>query len=536
MSELGKINMQNKIANSLGINSGTVSKKAQKKVVSTFEAIKKNSVGFPCDNLLRYYFHEYNIRNANYGLESMPTSFNVAEAFFKYLPLEGLPFFDIKKEKDNIFYLSDFLNFTTSDECPEDLSTIKEHTNEGVIYSYNNYDELDELTFQTEDKEDKYVISGVSLIRHKNEVSILITAGKEITQNDLDFNIKYDKVSYSEKEGLGKEFEDINEGDIELTRLPDHDDYWKTIVLARIDIETKSIDVRYVSKEHNKGFIVSTDDLSVFKNPEEELKDKKYKDMYERNIKELENCNAIFELCNYLLHLPAYFDHYDNLIELERHPTNLISKTEKRKFLEKTRKADKKYLIKYRIINTIQLDEVSAPSQIVLQPSNLKFSTTGYWKNLPYGNMGVDKNNNPIHNRTWVTSRESWHESPNPKSQLHIKTFNDITITDDLRKQYPNIGYIYAMRSAAHPKNVFKVGLASKSSEDRANSLSSSTSSPDKFHIMEEWLVSDCHKAEKEIHAKLNLYRYNPKREYFELPYKEIRQVIEETVKKYPID
>ncbi|WMX13218.1 GIY-YIG nuclease family protein [Aureispira sp. CCB-E] len=507
---------------------------SQKKVVASFEAIKRNGVGFPSDELIRYYFHEYNVRNANYGLDTMPTSFNVAEAFFRYIDFDGFPLFEIKKEKDHIFYLSDFLNYVTSDDCPEDIDEIKNFTDEGVIYSFNNFDELDELTFQTEDKEDEYIISSVSLIRHKNEVSLLITAGKLITETDKELNMTLDSP-YTDKGGLNDEYKELKGEEFELTKLPDYDDYWKTIVLTRIDLETKSIDVRYVSKEHNKGFVVATDDLSVFLNPDEELKEEKYRDIHENSIKKLDNCNALFELCNYFLHLPSYYSFHDDEIELERHPTKLIPKNGKRKLLDKTKKSEKRYLIRYRNIEAIQLEENSAPSQIVLQPSNLKFSTTGYWKQLTYGKMGVDKNDKPIHNRTWVTKRESWYESDNPKSLLHIKTFNDLQITDDLRKKYPNIGYIYVMRSAAHHKNVFKIGLASKSSQDRANSLSSSTSSPDKFHIVEEWLVSDCDKAEKEIHQTLDLYRYNPKREYFQLPYKEIRKVVDQIADKYEI-
>lgn len=86
------------------------------------------------------------------------------------------------------------------------------------------------------------------------------------------------------------------------------------------------------------------------------------------------------------------------------------------------------------------------------------------------------------------------------------------------------------MRSAAHEKNVFKVGLTRRTPEERSNELSRSTSAPDHFHVMEEWDVVDCVQAEKLIHERLNEFRVNPKREYFKAPYKVIFRVIDSVI------
>jgi hypothetical protein len=93
-----------------------------------------------------------------------------------------------------------------------------------------------------------------------------------------------------------------------------------------------------------------------------------------------------------------------------------------------------------------------------------------------------------------------------------------------------NAGYIYVMRSAAHQKDVFKVGLTKRDSETRSKELSRSTSSPDHFLVVEEWFVNDCILAEKLVHEKLNKHRVNPNREYFRARYSIIFAAIDEVI------
>ena len=86
------------------------------------------------------------------------------------------------------------------------------------------------------------------------------------------------------------------------------------------------------------------------------------------------------------------------------------------------------------------------------------------------------------------------------------------------------------MRSAQHEKDVFKVGLTTRNTLTRAKELSSNTSSIDQFGIMQEWAVSDCHKAESTIHALLAQYRVNKKREFFKCEYRHIFSTIHQVV------
>jgi hypothetical protein len=61
-------------------------RKRFKKAVAIITAQVENGAIFPLNDLLRYFLKEYNNRNFEHGLRSMPSSFNVLEAFFTYNP------------------------------------------------------------------------------------------------------------------------------------------------------------------------------------------------------------------------------------------------------------------------------------------------------------------------------------------------------------------------------------------------------------------------------------------------------------------
>ena len=78
-------------------------------------------------------------------------------------------------------------------------------------------------------------------------------------------------------------------------------------------------------------------------------------------------------------------------------------------------------------------------------------------------------------------------------------------------------------------KNIFKIGLTKNEVGNRVNQLSK-TSVPDRFYKSQEWNVKDCVKAEKEIHLKLNKYRVDPRREFFNIEYDKAIKVIKEVI------
>jgi len=91
-------------------------------------------------------------------------------------------------------------------------------------------------------------------------------------------------------------------------------------------------------------------------------------------------------------------------------------------------------------------------------------------------------------------------------------------------------GYIYVMRSAAHDKDIFKIGMTTRATELRSDELARTSGVPDKFLVVQEWAVKDCTITEKMVHDALAKYRINPNREFFKAPYKEIHRVIEDVL------
>lgn len=89
-------------------------------------------------------------------------------------------------------------------------------------------------------------------------------------------------------------------------------------------------------------------------------------------------------------------------------------------------------------------------------------------------------------------------------------------------------GKIYILRNPLHRDAIVKIGRTTGSSETRASQISTSTGVPYPFEVLYEEDVIDCQLAERLIHEKLEDYRINKRREFFQLPLKDaVRAVFE---------
>ena len=166
------------------------------------------------------------------------------------------------------------------------------------------------------------------------------------------------------------------------------------------------------------------------------------------------------------------------------------------------------------------------PGLISIKAPDFKVETSGYWRRLKLTEVGEDRYGQPIHGRTWIKKTLSWVQSEH--ETLRVKTSN----RTEIESEGESAGRIYVMRSAAHPKDVFKIGLTARGTELRSDELSSETGALDKFLVVQEWNVVDYVRAEKFIHERLNQYRVNPKREFFQVPYKTIVKVIDQVLEE----
>ena len=91
-------------------------------------------------------------------------------------------------------------------------------------------------------------------------------------------------------------------------------------------------------------------------------------------------------------------------------------------------------------------------------------------------------------------------------------------------------GLIYIISNPKQGMNIFKVGKTSKTIDQRLKQLNSETGLIGQFKLYASFLVEDIDSTEKICHEKLDDYRIQDNREFFEIEYPEILEVIRETI------
>lgn len=498
----------------------------KKRVAETFrsavalvEVQKRNGAGFSADKQLREYNLEYNGRVFHGSLRDMPGSFNVVEAFNKFIPRTAT--FELRTEHDHLFSFQNFIDWATS-EAPDNAAdeSIK-LLEEGQIYSFNSIDRPSNLLFSNKNNTE-FGFSSVSLVRFSNEVSIILTAGQKCDLAEESEKIKeaWESVSIPPHRAHIKPADDL------VTRaepLPEDPSLWKTVVLQRLDTSSKTVDARYVFQDWGSSYSGPCDDISAFMFDGEITEERKQQ--YKKIAEALEEYETLLELCKSCLLLPLFFRVHDDDIEIQRHPTTFRDYRALLKNKKTIERVEARHWVTHRELKRIRYSAVRSPDRATFDAPNYLIERTGYWRKLEMGSEGRDKAGRPIQGRTWVEQTLSWVEDEPRDKTLHASRASSSKVGE-------SAGYIYVMRSAAHPKDVFKVGLTRRTTEQRSRELSQSTASPDHLFVMQEWETSDCILAEREIHAKLDAYRINPKREFFSAPYKTIFLVIDEVISR----
>lgn len=91
-------------------------------------------------------------------------------------------------------------------------------------------------------------------------------------------------------------------------------------------------------------------------------------------------------------------------------------------------------------------------------------------------------------------------------------------------------GFVYIMINPAM-RGLVKIGLTERTSKARAAGLRAS-GVPDDFVVVYDELVTDCQLVEDRMHLRFDDYRYQPNREFFQIPVREaIRGLMEESVR-----
>lgn len=493
--------------------------KMWKRTNTIIDAQIKNGVKFGIAETLRYFLIEYNDRNFKHGLDSMPSSFNVMEAFFKHRP--DLACFLLRDEKDYIFSMPELIDYITTPENNTDINDILSYMEEGVIYSYSVCNKIEDYIFSTaSDKE--YGVSGVSMIRHGTEINMIMVAGEKV---DLDQETKTLDSAKDYKVPQGKE--DIKPDPRwkrEAVALEGNKDFWKTLVMTRFDLSDATQNIRYVMRDCGNGYIITTDDINIFIDNSGAFIDEK-EELLKTSLERLKTYEPLLELCKSILLVPSYFRFYGDSLSTERHNTDLFSKLGKVSWRTKKKFLTPKEMIGQRIVSILHREVANSPSAVSYISPEIKIERSGFWKQLPIHKVGKDKKGHDIHGRTWVNKTFSWFEKETPSAIITGTSSKSKKIPDG-----PNKGYIYVMHSASDKRNVFKIGLTRRPPEVRAFEVSRGTGVPTSYLVDQEWEVADCVLAEGLIHNELEEYRINKRREFFQAPYKLIREIVEKHV------
>jgi hypothetical protein len=238
----------------------------------------------------------------------------------------------------------------------------------------------------------------------------------------------------------------------------------------------------------------------------------------------------VIELTIQLCGLPGYFDAAIDDVRVERHPTRLRTETIPPRISSPINELERVHRPLYRDVLTVSTEPLNREVAARLRRSGLKRETSGYWKALDRDHIGSDKHDEIIHGKTWVTKDLTWMESPTLEREGDLK----VNVVD-LGAGGAAAGCIYTLRSAAHARDVFKIGMTTRSADGRAQELSASTGQPDQFLVVEEWQVTQPLTVERLIHEALKPYRLSGKREFFQMKYKELRVIVEQIAEPFLI-
>jgi len=473
--------------------------------------------GFRMSSILRHYFIEYLNRLTTYGPHSLPSSFNVVEAFLSFN--NEFKVFDIRQEREHLLRLHDYFDWYTAEhKIPDDPKILVDIMEEGLIYSFDIAGDTGEFAISTEGS--NLAIAGVSLIRHENELSVILLAG-ENPPNPPDSDMPAEKVFKDYKPFQGHEnispSPNLSIRDCYLDGMAR---FSKVLILTRLDLETKKHDVRYVNVDIGQSYLVHTDDKEAYR----ELTKEDRNDVLEKSLSDINRYSQLFSALMSIIYLPIIFVAEPDRVLDSKFVTELYINRQKHHIRKATKEFGKDTYHSHRVVKCLSSTDTNnlvKGGQRIIDPPNFSFESTGFWKPLEPNKIGTDKNGNSIVGKTWVERVDSYSTS-SPESFI-IQNIRGTPKGDDA-------GVVYIVRSAAHGKDIYKVGLTRRSAKERAHELGTSTGVPLPFEVLASWEVANCSLVEKEVHLRLKQYRVKKNREFFCASLSTIVAAVEQTI------
>jgi len=481
----------------------------KKKFPSFMQSRMQGGTGFASSRVLRSFFLEYAERFGRHGPFQMPSSFNVVEAFLPFS--ETYMAFDLLEEHEYVVTLFDYLDWFTGEGFPADPGVLRDVLPEKQIHHYNMSDPGSDFSVETAGSTVRLV--GVSLVRHGAELSIIAVAGEDPPDPSDD-----DVVSWMASDGTSlrsaavQPTPDLNVSDRYLPELPSHS---TVLLLARVDLERSTYDVRYVHRDVGQGYSVLTDDQRVLGDVAESR---------DAIVEQLGKYDGLFSATISLTLLPVYVLLRKSSLVQQKFTTELGTSRQSTRVRRVSKHLPRDEVYFHRQVSIVPAGAVPEESaEWDVEPPELEFASFGYWMPLSPGEIGEDQDGNSVVGKTWVQRTETWKRE---------SLANVVLATTPPDPAGDDPGLVYLMRSGTHATDVYKIGLTRRDGESRAKELTRATGVPTKFEVLASWRTGDCSTAEKQIHARLSKFRVNKRREFFRAPISTLIRVIQATLEE----
>ena len=97
-------------------------------------------------------------------------------------------------------------------------------------------------------------------------------------------------------------------------------------------------------------------------------------------------------------------------------------------------------------------------------------------------------------------------------------------------------GIIYVVKNSHYGKDIFKVGKSSRTLDERIKELSGDTGVLGKFEGCAIFVVKDIHTAEYKCHNALDKFRLQSNREFFQINYAKLINIIRNQIQEFYIE
>jgi hypothetical protein len=549
--------------------------------LAIINAQDKGGAGLLADENLRYFQRDYTNRVISYGRNSLPTSFEVLDAFFEHR--KTLPGFFLLPEKDYIFSFSDFLDFVTDSTAPITDIQHLQGFEPGVIYHATSKDSPGDLLLETRGTS-AYGVRAASLVRRGDYLTVMLCLAEQLPDD--------------KREELARSIEGATPNPLKLElnkkilaskmtpALIPGTELLTTVAMVRFDLNSGQIQSRCLLRDMTESFRVWTDVVNTVGYSGLKAEDP----VFENMVAELDESDAIWEVAKTMTLLPAYLGAKIAYVRNDQKQTALgvaaSASAKVRRDLANKAPQDR---VLFKTIAAIE-----APPSVRSQhmegrsysPPTFQVPVAGYWRVYNDPNRGGhDEQGNPIVGKTWVKSHlrhkdkeeaptvkvvyikaslsdarrrlakyradagivegmQTRVESELPSADATVapapvrapqvpadKTDNSNTAAGDtVGEDLATGAFVYVMRCHAHSENLFKVGFTDRDPKLRAKELSSTTSAPSPFMVLQAWAVTDGYSAEQSAHAELKDVRLSANREFFQLDYRELCQRLERSL------